>query len=309
MTPSVSIIVPCHNAERWLAETLESALAQSWTNKEIILVDDGSQDGSLAVAEEYRGRGVRIISQSNEGAAAARNHGLRVATGEFIQFLDADDLLAPDKISNQLARIRSMDSGTLASGAWARFDRDPFEAVFSSEANHRNLSGVEYLQITFEERTMMHPAAWLAPRALLDRAGPWDESLSLNDDGEYFARVALAAPQIAHCADARSYYRSHLRGSLSGRKDHRALQSLHRSMELTLDALLQHDASPRSRAAAAYAWKCTAFELYPGAPALARAAESACRALGGSDRPFPGSGRFQLASRFLGWRMARRLFA
>ena len=306
--PLVSIIIPCFNAAPWIGATLESALAQTWPHREIIVVDDGSTDGSLQIARSYERGRLRVIAQSNAGAAAARNAGLRVAQGEFIQFLDADDLLAPDKISNQLARIRSMDPDTLASSAWARFGRDPSEAVFTSEANHKDLSGVEYLQINFEKRTMMHPAAWLAPRALLDGAGPWDESLSLNDDGEYFARAALAASQIVHCADARSYYRSNLSGSLSGRKDPRALQSHYRSVELTVEHLLKYDASPRSRAAAAYAWKCTAFELYPGAPVLAQAAESAGRQLGGSNRPFPGSGRFQFAAKFLGWRLARQLF-
>ncbi|MEO6994121.1 MAG: glycosyltransferase [Lacunisphaera sp.] len=309
MSQLVSIIVPCYNAEPWLATTLESALAQNWPDKEIIVVNDGSQDRSLAVAETFHARSIRIVSQPNRGAAAARNRGLQEARGEFIQFLDADDLLAFDKISRQIMTIRPLGAGALASGSWARFQSTPESAVFTHEANQRDFSGVEFLQTNFEQRTMMHPAAWLAPRALLDRAGPWDESLSLNDDGEYFARVALASSQIVHCADARSYYRSNLSGSLSSRKDSRALESLYHSMELTLNGLLKHDASPRSRAAAAFAWKYTAFELYPGAPSLAIKAESACRALGGSDRPFPGSGRFQLAARLLGWRMARRLFA
>ncbi len=306
--PLVSLIIPCHNAGPWLTVTLESALAQTWPHLEIIVVDDGSTDESLQIARSYESGRLRVITQPNRGAAAARNHGLRVATGDYVQFLDADDLLAPDKISRQLAQIHPLGPGILASGTWGRFQTTPSSAVFSPEPNQRDLSGIEFLQINFEARTMMHPAAWLAPRALLDRAGPWDESLSLNDDGEYFARVALGAERIVHCAEARSYYRSNLSGSLSGRKDPRALQSLYRSMELTLNGLLRHDGSPRSRAAAAYAWKCTAFELYPGAPALARAAGSACRQLGGSHRPFPGSGRFQFAAKFLGWRLARRLF-
>ncbi len=304
----VTIIIPCYNAARWLAATLESALAQTWTPTEIVLVDDGSTDDSLQIARRYESARVRVIAQANAGAAAARNSGLRAAQGDFVQFLDADDLLAPDKIARQMARLKSSDPMVLASGAWARFQNNPAEARFTGEANERDLTGVEFLQINFEARTMMHPAAWLAPRALLEHAGPWDESLSLNDDGEYFARVALTSGRIMYCGDARSYYRSNLPGSLSGRKDPRALRSLHRSMELTIAHLLQRDASPRSRAAAAYAWKCTAFELYPGAPDLARTANDASRNLGGSVRPFPGSGRFLLAARFLGWRLARRLF-
>jgi glycosyltransferase involved in cell wall biosynthesis len=303
----VSIIVPCYNAEPWLAATLDSALAQTWPEREIILVDDGSRDRSLAVGREYEARGVRVVAQPNQGASAARNAGLRAARGAFIQFLDADDLLAADKIEQQMRLLAAGNGSRVATGAWARFETDPAGAIFTPQANWGDLGGPEFLQLNYEQVTMMHPAAWLAPRNLLDQAGPWDESLSLNDDGEYFARVALAAERIVFCPGARSYYRSNLRGSLSARVDRRSLESLFRSTELTLRHLLAADSSPRSRAAAAYAWKWMAFELYPGAPDLARTAEASSRALGGSRRPYPAGGRFQLAARVLGWRLAKRL--
>ncbi len=307
MSRLVSIVIPCYNAAPWLAATLESALAQTWTATEIIVVDDGSRDHSLALARSFTARGVQVASQPNRGASAARNHGLRLARGEFIQFLDADDLLAPDKIALQMARLANEPADCLASGSWVRFTDDPAAPRLVPFPNSRDLSGVEFLQINFEEGCMMHPAAWLVPRPLLDRAGPWDESLSLNDDGEYFARVVLAGRGIRFCTGAASYYRSQLPGSLSRRVDARALDSLYRSMQLTLGHLLAADGSPRTRAAAAYAWKWTAFELYPGAPQLARAAEENCRALGGSERPFPAGASFHRLARFLGWRLAKRI--
>src|SRR4051812_14036077 len=91
--PLVSILIPCRNAEPWLAATLESALAQTHPATEIILVDDGSTDGSLELAHSFAARGVRIATQANAGASAARNHAFRESRGEFIQFLDADDLI------------------------------------------------------------------------------------------------------------------------------------------------------------------------------------------------------------------------
>jgi glycosyltransferase involved in cell wall biosynthesis len=119
--PLVSTIIPCYNAERWLAAAIDSALAQTHSRQEIIVVDDGSSDHSLAIAKPYARRGVQICVQSNRGAACARNHGLAVARGEYVQFLDADDLLAPDKIALQLARLAMAPAGSIASSEWARF--------------------------------------------------------------------------------------------------------------------------------------------------------------------------------------------
>ncbi len=309
MSPLVSIIIPAYNAAPWLDACLRSALAQTGSACEIIVIDDGSTDDTRALAQTFLSPQVHIIAQSNRGAAAARNAGLRAAQGEYIQFLDADDLLAPDKITQQLRLLLPLGPRMIASGSWARFEDTPASSVFTPHANWRDLTGVEFLQLAYEETIMMHPAAWLAPRALLDQAGPWNETLSLNDDGEYFARVALTSERIVFCSDAKSYYRSQLAASLSHRKDPLALTSLYRSIELTLAHLLAADRSPRTLAAAAYAWKWTAFELYPGAPDLSQAALAAANNLGGSTRPFPGSRRFQLFSHLLGWRLARRLLA
>jgi glycosyltransferase involved in cell wall biosynthesis len=314
VTPLTSILIPAYNAAPWIAETLRSALAQTWPRIELIVVDDGSTDDTLSIAKSFERShaNLHVATQPNRGASAARNHALQLAHGDYIQFLDADDLLAPDKIATQLKRLVPLGPRILASGSWLRFEHQVDLAAATALApspNARALDGIEFLQLNFETLSMMHPAAWLAPRELLDAAGPWDESLSLNDDGEYFARVALAAERIVFCADARSFYRSNLSGSLSRRKDPRSLSSLYRSMELTLRHFLAADNSPRTRAAAAFAWKWTAFELYPGAPELARKAEQHSHAMGGSTRPFPGSGRFQLLSRLVGWRLARRLLS
>ena len=302
MRPSlVSILIPCYNAAPWLAQTLEAALAQTWLRKEVIVVNDGSTDNSLEVAGVYERSGVRVIDQFKRGAAAARNTALAVASGEFIQYLDADDLLAPDKIERQMGLfVSEANNASLSSCAWARFHKGTHDARFIPQPNWRDLTGVEFLQLLYETGSMMHPAAWLTRRTVLDRAGPWDETLSLNDDGEYFARVVLVAQRIVFCSEARTYYRSSLTHSLSSHHDRKALESLFRSVELTIQHLLASGPSPRTRAAAAYGWKWLAFELYPDAPDLARAAERNSEALGGSHRPFPAGGRFQVASKVFG---------
>src|SRR5262245_21908195 len=102
MQPLVSILIPAFNASRWIADTIQSALAQTWPRTEIIVVDDGSTDDTLAIARGFASQGVSVTTQPNRGASAARNVALARSRGDFIQWLDADDILAPDKIERQM---------------------------------------------------------------------------------------------------------------------------------------------------------------------------------------------------------------
>jgi glycosyltransferase involved in cell wall biosynthesis len=101
----VSILIPAHNAENWIADTIRSAITQTWVRKEIIVVDDGSSDRTADVARRFASKEVVVISKKNQGAAAARNHALQFCQGDYIQWLDADDILAPDKIERQLTAL------------------------------------------------------------------------------------------------------------------------------------------------------------------------------------------------------------
>lgn len=110
MNPLVSIIIPCFNAEKYLREAIESALAQTYQPVEVMVIDDGSTDGSAEVARSFAGR-IRLESQSHRGAPAARNRGLGLARGDFIQFLDADDLLDPGKLTHQMPCMMERSEG------------------------------------------------------------------------------------------------------------------------------------------------------------------------------------------------------
>ena len=101
MGPLVSILIPCYNAERWVAQAIESALGQRWAETEIIVVDDGSTDRSLDVIRQFDGR-IRWETGPNRGGNSARNRLLELARGEWVQYLDADDYLLPHKIARQM---------------------------------------------------------------------------------------------------------------------------------------------------------------------------------------------------------------
>ena len=131
MKPLVSILIPAYNAEPWIADTIQSALRQSWPRREIIVVDDGSKDKTFAVAQQFAGPEVTVVTQKNAGASAARNRAFSLCKGDYIQWLDADDLLAADKISRQMEAVEKIsDPRALFSSEWGRFMYRPRRAQF-----------------------------------------------------------------------------------------------------------------------------------------------------------------------------------
>jgi glycosyltransferase involved in cell wall biosynthesis len=102
MTPLVSILLPAYNAEPWIAETIRSALGQTWPRKEIIVVDDGSTDQTRSIVQGFVSKTVSVVTQENQGVCAARNKAYELCQGDYIQWLDADDLLSPDNIGRQM---------------------------------------------------------------------------------------------------------------------------------------------------------------------------------------------------------------
>lgn len=306
MASLVSILIPCYNAEAFLPEALESALAQTYEKVEVVVVDDGSSDGSLAVARSFEGRGVKVLSQVNAGASAARNAAFRASSGEFIQFLDADDRLDQGKIAAQMERLsRPQSSGFVATCRWGRFVREIAGADFRLDGIDRDLDPVDFLVYIWTHNGMMHPSAWLTPRALIERAGLWDERLSLNDDGEFFARIALASKGLLFCPDAIAYYRSGVEGSLSGLKSRRGYESLLRSLELEAMHLLAAENSPRTRRVAATLFQRFIYELYPQHRDLRARAAEYVREYGGTDLVPEGPPAFQRLRRLFGWKAAR----
>ncbi len=152
MTPSVSILIPAYNAERWIGETMESAVNQTYPYVEVIVVNDGSTDRTSQLIHKYNSPRVKIIEQANAGGAAARNTALAHAQGDYIQWLDHDDLLAADKISEQIRRAQAVgDERILFSGAFGTFYYCPNRAKMVTGPLGTDLSPVDYFYIKFEQ--------------------------------------------------------------------------------------------------------------------------------------------------------------
>lgn len=310
--PLISVLIPAWNARATLAETLDSVLAQTYPRVETIVVVDGSPDGTLDVARQYEDRGVKVFWQENAGASAARNHAFRKSTGAFIQFLDADDILAPDKLAVQMERLANEPEGTVASCRWAlfssadRLDEVEFQADSLDWRDYDRPT--DWLVDSWLHRKLMFPGVWLYPRSVVEKAGPWDERLSLNDDGEFNTRVLPAARRIAFCRGARVYYRAGGPQNLSWRKDFRSVQSLFLSYVLAEQALLDRDSSKRARLATARRWREFSFDFYLRSELrpMVRYADARARQLGDFRiRHGPGS-RYALLERIVGWKAALR---
>ena len=192
-----------------------------------------------------------MVSQDNEGSAAARNRALQLSQGDYIQWLDADDLLAPDKIEKQLHALGEVaNKKILLSAPWAHFNYRISRARFAPTSLYHDLSPVEWLLRKMSENLHMQTGTWLTSRELSQAARPWDTRLSSDDDGEYYCRVLLASEGTRFVPDAKVFYRitSSNRVSYVGTSDKKK-DSLFLSMKLHIQYLRSLEESERVRTA------------------------------------------------------------
>lgn len=192
MQSSISVVIPCHNASDTVLRAIRSALVQSLRVKEVICIDDGSTDGTAETVESIEGDGrVRLVRQENRGAPNARNHGLRLATGDFVQFLDADDELLPEKIAQQIAFAVDMQA----------------DVVCGSYRRHL-VSGQEYVAVSGKheddwlnlmDKSCGITSANLFRRETLLKVGGWNELwLSSQEYELMFRLLADGASYVYH---------------------------------------------------------------------------------------------------------------
>ena len=265
MKPLVSILIPAYNAEETIAYTIQSAIAQTWPRKEIIVIDDGSADRTGEIARSFASKGVTVVSTENRGLCAAVNHALGLSQGDYLQELDADDLLAPDKIERQLAALREGDSRRmLLSSPWASFYYRTRHARFVRNTLCQDLSPVEWLLRKMSEGIHMQNATWLVSRELAEAAGPWDTRLHYDQDGEYFARVLLASEGTRFVPGTGIFYRAtgSNRVSYIGTSDKKK-DSLFLSMKLHIQYLRSLEESERVRKACVLYLQTWYHNFYP----------------------------------------------
>jgi glycosyltransferase involved in cell wall biosynthesis len=306
----VSILIPAYNAEKWIDYTIKSALEQTWPEKEIIIVDDGSIDNTLKIARHFASKHVKVISQENRGASAARNRALEHAQGDYIQWLDADDLLHDDKISEQMKIAGSgLTNATLLASSFGTFYWRPERAIFAPNALWQDLTPVEWLLIRFSENAWLFPAVWLVSRRLTEKVGPWNTALSLDDDGEYFCRVVAASDHVTFVPEAKSYYRQSGYSQLSRSNNDRANESLLLSLTLCMRHLRQLEESERTKRASLVLLErlYTYFYYFSDKSSLNERVSILAKELGGELVPTRLKRKWNVLRKLLGWKTTRKI--
>jgi glycosyltransferase involved in cell wall biosynthesis len=238
--PLVSIIIPTYNRGSLINETLNSVLAQTYINWECIIVDDGSTDNSRSVIENYCKKDSRIkfyqrpISKV-KGASSCRNYGFYKSKGNLIQYLDSDDILDKDKLELQSKLYRSDNEFNLFTSKWGWFETaDRLKENFKSHyVIYKNYKRSTDLLFDFGYyNTFFPPHVYLTPRNLINRVGGWNESLTNNDDAEFFTRIILNADKIHFAENAKVFYRTSNKDKLSEINTREKALSAIRSWEL-----------------------------------------------------------------------------
>ena len=212
----VSILIPAYNSERFVAETLRSALAQTVEDKEIIVIDDGSADGTPAVLRSF-GSAIRCEFGPNRGASAARNRATALAQGRYLQYLDADDLLEPDAVAKRIAALEQ-SGADVAYSDWQRLQEQADGSFAPGEIEARDIAEVHAdPELATFASFWSPPAALLYSRRIVDRIGRWNESLPVIQDARFLQDAAICGARFVRVAGVGARYRVHRERSLSTR--------------------------------------------------------------------------------------------
>jgi glycosyltransferase involved in cell wall biosynthesis len=208
----VSVIVPCHNQERFLPACLESVTDQEYRPLEIIIVDDGSFDGTRRIINDFQttqreGIVVKYIYQSKQGAQHARNEGLRISKGEFIQFLDSDDILCREKLVEQVMVFEDNSEIDVVYGdAQYLININP---GIARKGQVISKGSSEDIIASLLAGAWVPSFSYLSRRSAIQRCGPWDETIKMLQDTEYFLRMAIQGCRFRYKAGINGYYRKY----------------------------------------------------------------------------------------------------
>lgn len=310
----VSIIIPAYNCADYLKKSIETVLQQTYVNKEIIIVDDSSTDDSYAIAKGFENQGVIIIQQPNAGAAVARNKGLAYASGEYIQFLDADDFLSPDKIERQVAALAG-DTSRVAVCNYVSFieDKEIKETMIYPDQSSFIYSSDNPINFLINlwggngPSNFIQTNCWLVPRNIINKAGYWRKYRCPDDDGEFFSRVLLASAGIVYVTGIMNFYRRQKNEhKLSSNPNRKYVQNTLLSIDLKYKYLKQKSDSEKIDSAFAKQYLDFAIYNYPQYAVLSEIALRRFKKMNQKATvPLLGGKLIESIKNLFGWKAAR----
>ncbi|MBD2385330.1 glycosyltransferase family 2 protein [Cylindrospermum sp. FACHB-282] len=204
--PLVSVIIPCYNAAKFLSATLESVFNQNLKDYEIILIDDGSTDNTATLIRSL-GSKVRAEFTSNQGASAARNRGTKLAQGQFIQYLDADDLLRVDALEKRVNALVKTGAD-VAYSDWQKLEEGEDNNFYPGEVVVRQIEDINpNPEIALFTDFWAPPAALVYHRRIVEAIGSWNESLPIIQDARFFLDAALVGGKFVYVPGVQADYR------------------------------------------------------------------------------------------------------
>jgi glycosyltransferase involved in cell wall biosynthesis len=204
--PLVSVIIPTYNRAEYVNDAIECILNQTYSNIEIIVVDDGSTDHTQETLKKYsNAKNFRYIYQENRGPAGARNSGLRTSEGEYIQFLDSDDLITPDKIQLQVDYMKEHPDCDIIYSDVRFFHGNDHEHLFNRHLEF--FSDNIFENIIYKVFIVIHSA--LIRRRVIEKIGPFDEALKRGEDPDFWIRASLAGMKFDYHDKPLALYRIH----------------------------------------------------------------------------------------------------
>jgi glycosyltransferase involved in cell wall biosynthesis len=214
--PLISIIIPSYNRAGIIKDTLDSIVKQTYENWECIVVDDGSTDETYKVVTEYGLMDDRFQYHSRpqnlrKGACSCRNYGFELSKGVYVTWLDSDDVFSENKIASQVNVLKNEDVGVVVTSKWDRFSESTKGLTFKKSIVNRDYSKGIDLLLDFGKNNYFYPChSYLICKSIILKSGLWNESLSINQDGEFFARVLLNCSRVIHPKKGIAYYRQSL---------------------------------------------------------------------------------------------------
>ena len=304
-TQLVSVIIPNYNKGEYLKECLDSVTSQGEIVKEIIIVDDHSDDNSWEILLDYSNRFdyVKIFKNPKKGAQSARNYGFLKSSGKYIQWLDSDDILGSNKIEKQAIVLEQKNTLSVAFCGWSHFSENINEGIPRESKIWKDYQNpINWLIDAWSSGNMLVPSCWLVPQRICAQL-TWNETILKNQDGLYFFDVLMKSQELVFSSGVLIYYRKPGKTNVSQRQGEKPTRSVLRSYK-HYEKILERKDNKTVRDALAINYLSFIYSISPDFKEMQREAYQSVEKLNLSKLPLVGGSKFQIFQKLFGFRLA-----